>query len=93
MSASFQDFFAIYARSHLSDFTIFILCGRGGKCVMHHNAERRRVWDSNQGLPVGLCALWTVCPVSPISQLIGDAERPFRPFFAKEMRTVIIIIG
>ncbi len=31
---------------------------------MHHNAWWRRVWDSKQGWPVGLYALWTVCPVS-----------------------------
>ena len=31
---------------------------------MHHNARRRRVWDSKQGWPAGLSALWTVCPVS-----------------------------
>ena len=30
-------------------FFFFFVWGKGGKCVMHHNAVRRRVWDSGAG--------------------------------------------
>ena len=45
-------------------FLFLFFGGRGGKCVMHQNAERRRVWDSKHDLPGGLCALvpFTVLP-------------------------------
>ena len=35
----------------------FFFGGKGGKCFMHRNAERRRVRD--QGMPLGLFARWT----------------------------------
>src|SRR5882757_2081968 len=44
-----------------SSFCLFFFLLGGGKCVMHHNAHGRRVWDSSNGFPVGLFTLWTTC--------------------------------
>ena len=46
---------------------LLFVWGKGGKCIMHHNALRRRVWDSGRdGLPVGLLArLDKYSPVLP----------------------------
>ena len=52
----------------------FFVWGKGGKCVMHHNAVRRRVWDSSAG------RRWVLFSCSP--DLMGSAlflDQPIPP--------------
>ena len=43
----------------------FFFGGKGGKCVMHHNAMRRRVWDSGAGRHWVDVPVWTLDPARP----------------------------